>query len=157
MKFTEEFGVKLDSTVKKFLARGIEREGNQSKFARAVGATDYNVSNWLGEGKRKGEFITWDQWVKIREYLIKVGDISPADVLWMPPSVLREIMIKQRDMKIVNNGTNSGVIGIKHETNPCAGEVEAFRSALLQGIIDLEIDDAAKVIILRFVRDFRRK
>lgn len=93
MKFTEEFGVKIDNDVKKYLARGIEQEGNQSKFARAIGVTDYNISNWLGEGKRKGEFITWDQWIKVWKYLTKAGIISPEEGRYMPPSVRLEALI----------------------------------------------------------------
>jgi SOS-response transcriptional repressor LexA len=89
----ENNGIQIDTTVKKILLRGIQREGKQSKFARTVGVTEMNLSRWLGETKRKTEFITWDQWDKIRNYLIKEGDISPDDIRWMPPSVLREGMI----------------------------------------------------------------
>lgn len=39
----------------------------------------------------------------------------------------------------------------------CAGEIEAFRAGLIQGIIDIDVDDAAKVVFLRFVRDYGRK
>ena len=61
------------------------------------------------------------------------------------------------DMSIVNNGSNAQVIRVNQgSSNLCAGEIETFRSGLLQGVIDLEIDDATKVIVLRFVRDFRR-
>lgn len=35
-------------------------------------------------------------------------------------------------------------------------EIESFRSSLLQGVLDLDIDDTSKVAILRFVRDHDR-
>lgn len=70
--------------------------------------------------------------------------------------LLPKAKINVADMNIVNNGTNSGVIGINNESPPHANsdEAEAFRARLLQSIIDLDIDDATKVTFLRFVRDF---
>ncbi len=62
------------------------------------------------------------------------------------------------------NGGNGNIIA--HDVNGnnitlpatvCAGEIENFRSGLLHGFIDLEIDDATKVTILRFVRDFNKR
>lgn len=38
----------------------------------------------------------------------------------------------------------------------CDAEIEKFRADLLHGLIGLEIDDATKVQMLRFIRDFSR-
>lgn len=62
------------------------------------------------------------------------------------------------DMSIVNNGTNSGVIGITQEPSKlCAGEIETFRAALIMELIELEIEMSAKDVVLRAVRNFRRR
>lgn len=56
----ENNGIQIDTEVKNFLLSGIQRDGRQSKFARTIGVTEMNLSRWLGETKRKTEFITWD-------------------------------------------------------------------------------------------------
>ena len=62
------------------------------------------------------------------------------------------------DMSIVNNGTNSGVIGITQEPSKlCAGEIENFRAALIMELIELEIEMSAKDVVLRTIRNFRRR
>jgi transcriptional regulator with XRE-family HTH domain len=57
------------------------------------------------------------------------------------------------------NGNGNIVAGrdAHASATPCAAEVESFRSGLLEGVIDLDIDDAAKVSILRYVRDFNKR
>jgi len=70
--------------------------------------------------------------------------------------LLPKAKINVADMNIVNNGTNSGVIGINNESPPHANsdEAEAFRSDLLRSIIDMDIEDSAKVAILRHVSNY---
>lgn len=93
MKFSENFGIKIDTEVNNFLLRGIQREGRQSKFARAIGVTPVNLSRWLGKTKKgDAEYITWDQWAKVRAYLIKAGEIKADDIRWMPPTALRDAL-----------------------------------------------------------------
>ena len=73
--------------------------------------------------------------------------------------LLPKAKINIADMNIVNNGTNSGVIGINNESSSpaAAADAERMRAGLLQGIIDLDIEDSVKVTFLRFVRDFGKK
>ena len=73
--------------------------------------------------------------------------------------LLPKAKINVADMNIVNNGSNSGVIGINNESSSTAPteEAEKLRSGLMQSIIDLDIDDSAKVAILRLLNNYGKK
>ncbi len=155
MTFSENIGVKIDTEVKNFLLRGVQREGLKSKFARAIGVTAMNLSRWLGETKRNVDYITWDQWDKVRDYLIKNREIDPTDTRWMPPSALRDALASSAASV---SGTGNIVAGRDaHATPLCAEEIESFRSALIMELIELDIEITAKDQVLRLVRNFRRR
>lgn len=72
--------------------------------------------------------------------------------------LLPQASVSVGDLQIINNGTNTGVIGITTTpSSACAGEIEHFRSGLIMELIDLEIETAAKDTVLRTVRNFRRQ
>lgn len=90
MIFSDESGIKITPEIIVMLNRCIQIEAKASILARKIGTTKTNITTWLGKGKRKGEYIVWDQWEKVRAYLIKVDLIDADDPKWMLPSQMRE-------------------------------------------------------------------
>ncbi|MBQ9445058.1 MAG: hypothetical protein IJU61_00600 [Victivallales bacterium] len=91
MKYlAEESGLLIDDDIRLVLKHAVQLEGRQSKLARAIGVTENCISNWLGKTLKDTASITWDQWKKVRAYLIKVELIDGEDPKWMLPSQMRE-------------------------------------------------------------------
>ncbi len=91
MKYlAEESGLLIDDDIRLILNHAVQLEGKQSKLARAIGVTENCISNWLGKTLKDTASITWDQWKKVRAYLIKVELIDAEDPKWMLPSQMRE-------------------------------------------------------------------
>ncbi len=89
----EESGLVIDQALLSLLERAVQLEGRQSKLARAIGVTENCISNWLGNSAKGTLSITWDQWKKVRSYLIKTGLIDGEDPKWMLPSQMRERLL----------------------------------------------------------------
>ena len=56
-----------------------------------------NLSRWLGNANEKTFSITWEQWAKVRDYLLKENLIDPDDPRWMLPSQLRQVALAARE------------------------------------------------------------
>ena len=92
MKFSEEFGIFISDEVKKMLNRAIEIAQNRRQLALQLKIGPTTISNWLGASDRKGEFITWEQWKPLRDYLAAHGEIARGDPRWMLPSEMRNAL-----------------------------------------------------------------
>ena len=90
MIFTDEMGILITDEIIGILKKALQQEGKKSRLARAIGVTESNIGHWLGDTQQKGEYIVWDQWKKVRSYLIKVELIDGEDPKWMLPSQMRE-------------------------------------------------------------------
>ena len=91
MKYlAEESGLIIDRDLLAILKKAVQLEGRQSKLSRAIGVTENCISNWLGNTAKDTTSITWDQWKKVRAYLIKADLIDADDPKWMLPSQMRE-------------------------------------------------------------------
>ncbi len=95
MKFSEELGIKIDSEVMELLKKAIEHAGNRRKLAAAINIGYTTLGNWLGVNEQKGEFITWEQWPAIRNYLVKAMLVDGENPRWMTPSEMRESLSSQ--------------------------------------------------------------
>ena len=94
MKYlSEESGLVIDQALLSLLEKAVQMEGRQSKLARAMGVPEISISTWLKKTQRNTISITWDQWKKVRSYLIKVGLIDGEDARWMLPSQMRERLL----------------------------------------------------------------
>ena len=93
MKFSENQGIEIDATVKELLEVAVKREGSQNKLAQQMGVPAQNVQNWRGLGNRKGEYILWEQWEKIKPYFTSRGLIDGSDPRWMTPKEMRERLL----------------------------------------------------------------
>ncbi len=102
MIFSQETGIPINEEVMNILKKAIEKDGNRLQFAKKAGVGFTSVGNWLGSNDRKGEFIVWDVWKKIRPHLEALGVISRHDIKWMLPSELRE-QIKKQDMILTDD------------------------------------------------------
>ena len=91
MFFSQEIGIAITDEVKEILERAIKIDGNRLQFAKKAGVGFTSVSNWLGSNDRKGEYIVWDAWKKIRPHLEALAVIAEQDIKWMLPSELREL------------------------------------------------------------------
>ena len=93
MIFSEEMGILITDEIIVMLKKALQLEGRKSRLARAIGVTESNIGHWLGDTQQKGVYIIWDQWKKVRSYLIKVGLIDGEDARWMLPSQMRERLL----------------------------------------------------------------
>ena len=89
MNFDTNQGIEITDEVKKLIEAGIKAEGSQGKLAAAMGVPPQNLQNWRGNGNRKGEFILWNQWEKIRHYFVSRRMIDGSDPRWLTPSEMR--------------------------------------------------------------------
>ena len=90
----ETRGIKIDREVLSFLNKACEKAGSIRKLANICGFTPSNISKWNGKvGTQKVDNIEWSCWEPLWQYLTKEEIISPDDIRWMPPSVMREAMI----------------------------------------------------------------
>lgn len=85
-----ELGIPIDDSVLALLNRAVQLEGRQSKLARALNVPEATLSIWRKNTQAETTSITWDQWKKVRAYLIKVNLIDADDPKWMLPSQMRE-------------------------------------------------------------------
>jgi len=92
MKFNKEFGIAINEGIKKALERAIEREGSRFQLAKTIKINNQTIYNWQGQGARQGEFITWEQWKPLRDYLAGHGEIARGDPRWMLPSEMRDAL-----------------------------------------------------------------
>lgn len=91
---SEVRGIKITKEIKVFLEKAVEKAGSMRKLADACDIYAASISRWTGNSQTKSiDCIDWPSWEKVWQYLTKEEIISPDDVRWMPPSVLREAMI----------------------------------------------------------------
>jgi SOS-response transcriptional repressor LexA len=93
-KISENRGIKIDKEVLLIINKAAEKAGSFRKLAIACNLSPMSISRWCGGVTGKSiDCIDWPSWEKVWMYLTKEEIISPEDVRWMPPSVLREAMI----------------------------------------------------------------
>ena len=92
MKFTEDFGIPINQEVEELLQKAISHAGNRRQLALQLKIGTTTISNWLGASDRKGQYITWDQWKPLRNYLAAHRALDAADPRWMLPSELRDAL-----------------------------------------------------------------
>ena len=129
-----------------------QKEGKKSCLSRSIGVTESNIGHWLGDTQQKGTYILWDQWKKVRSYLIKAELIDAEDPRWMLPSQMRERLMAIRDssdvtarQSAVNNGTNNGSMTVNNQT---PGGSEPMKSALRSAVLKSDMCSDCKVKIL---------
>jgi len=88
-----ELGITIDDSVLALLNRAVQLEGRQSKLARVLNVPEATLSIWRKNTQAETTSITWDQWKKVRAYLIKVDLIDADDPKWMLPSQMRERLV----------------------------------------------------------------
>ncbi len=104
MKFSEELGIRIDGEVMELLKKAVEFAGNRRKLAAAVKIGYTTLGNWLGVNEQKGEFITWEQWQPLKNYMVTARLIDGSDPRWMIPSEMRERLIRlAKDMPVSND------------------------------------------------------
>jgi len=88
---SEVRGIKITKEIKVFFEKAIEKAGSMRKLADACDIYAASISRWTGNSQTKSiDCIDWPNWEKVWLYLTKEEIISPDDIRWMPPSVLRE-------------------------------------------------------------------
>lgn len=149
---SEHDGVFITDDLVSRLNRAVQLEGRQSKLARIMNVPENNLSNWLGKTKKTSSMISWEQWAKVRSYLIKAELIDAEDPRWMLPSQMRERLMAIRDssdvtarQSAVNNGTNNGSMTVNNQTT--AGS-EPLKSALRSAILKSGMCADCKVKVL---------
>ena len=149
---SEHDGVFITDDLVSRLNRAVQLEGRQSKLARIMNVPENNLSNWLGKTKKTSSMISWEQWAKVRSYLIKAELIDAEDPRWMLPSQMRERLMAIRDssdvtarQSAVNNGTNNGSMTVNNQT---AGGSEPLKAALRSAILKSDMCSDCKVKIL---------
>ncbi len=152
MIFTDEMGILITPEIIGFLKAALQKEGKKSCLSRSIGVTESNIGHWLGDTQQKGTYILWDQWKKVRSYLIKAELIDAEDPRWMLPSQMRERLMAIRDssdvtarQSAVNNGTNNGSMTVNNQT---PGGSEPLKSALRSAILKSDMCSDCKVKIL---------
>lgn len=152
MIFTDEMGILITPEIIGFLKAALQKEGKKSCLSRSIGVTESNIGHWLGDTQQKGTYILWDQWKKVRSYLIKAELIDAEDPRWMLPSQMRERLMAIRDssdvtarQSAVNNGTNNGSMTVNNQTT--AGS-EPLKSALRSAVLKSDMCSDCKVKIL---------
>lgn len=90
MRFSGEFGIRIDKSVTDLLNKAIAQAENKRQLCLSMGISYTTLGNWLGAYDRKGEYITWEQLAQIKKYLVANGLIDGSDPKWMTPSEMRE-------------------------------------------------------------------
>ena len=140
MIFTDEMGILITPEIINFLKVALQREGKKSCLARSIGVTESNIGHWLGDTQQKGTYILWDQWKKVRAYLIKAELIDAEDPRWMLPSQMRERLMAIRGdsdvtarQSAVNTGTLNGSMTVNNQGRADAAELKSsIRMALIK-------------------------
>ena len=136
----EESGIIVDESLRTIILHAVQLEGKQSKLSRAIGVTENCISNWLGNTMKGTASITWDQWKKVRSYLIKTELIDAEDPRWMLPSQMRERLMAIRDssdvtarQSAVNTGTVNGSMTVNNQGRADAADLKSsIRKALIK-------------------------
>ncbi|MDY0176188.1 MAG: helix-turn-helix transcriptional regulator [Lentisphaeria bacterium] len=123
----------------------------QHEYAR--GATDQEIADRLG--------CSGQQINRLRNGKRSFAKMRLETVLKLFPKLsiaLDGIPIHGAAVTAITNGNGNIVAGRDAHAyaGRCTDEIEAFRSGLMQGLIDIELDDSAKVQMLRFIRDFSK-
>ena len=137
---SEHDGVFITDDLVSRLNRAVQLEGRQSKFARIMNVPENNLSNWLGKTKKTSSMISWEQWAKVRSYLIKAELIDAEDPRWMLPSQMRERLMAIRDssdvtarQSAVNTGTVNGSMTVNNQGRADAADLKSsIRKALIK-------------------------
>ena len=153
MIFTDEMGILITPEIINFLKAALQREGKKSCLSRSIGVTESNIGHWLGDTQQKGTYILWDQWKKVRAYLIKAELIDAEDPRWMLPSQMRERLMALRDnsdvtasQSAVNAGINNGSMTVHNGSSSSESLKSAIRSAILSS--DMCSDCKVKILTL---------
>lgn len=140
MIFTDEMGILITPEIIGFLKAALQKEGKKSCLSRSIGVTESNIGHWLGDTQQKGTYILWDQWKKVRSYLIKAELIDAEDPRWMLPSQMRERLMSIRDngdvtarQSAVNTGTVNGSMTVNNQGRADAADLKSsIRKALIK-------------------------
>ena len=100
MRFSQNQGIEINNEVRNLLEKAIEREKSQNRLAIKMSIPAQNVQNWRGTGKRVGEYILWDQWERVRQYLVANGDIAAEDPRWMTPAEMRKRLLANTGLSL---------------------------------------------------------
>ncbi len=96
MKFSDELGLAVTSELRSLLEEGARKAGGVGAFCAACHTPANSYHFWMGMGKRKAEFVTWDTWERVRTALAQLRLLDPADPRWMLPSELRAEVLRLR-------------------------------------------------------------
>ena len=96
MKFSDELGLAVTSELRALLEAGARQAGGVGAFCAACQTPANSYHFWMGGGKRKAEYVTWDTWARVRNVLAQLRLLDPADPRWMLPSELRAEVLRLR-------------------------------------------------------------
>ncbi len=94
MKFSAELGIQIDDEIKKTLEKAVSKAGNRRKLSLLLKISYTTLGNWLGKNKQQGEYITWEQWPSIRDYLVANKLLNGSDPRWFTPSEMRTRLLE---------------------------------------------------------------
>lgn len=88
MKFSREHGVEIDDAMHQVLTQAASIAGSRLQLSKQLGIGFSTLNNWYGNNYRKGEYITWEQWKPLREFLEAHGLLDADEPRWLLPSEL---------------------------------------------------------------------
>lgn len=107
MKFSREHGVEIDDAMHQVLTQAASIAGSRLQLSKQLGIGFSTLNNWYGNNYRKGEYITWEQWKPLREFLEAHGLLDADEPRWLLPSeLLSELERLRRERG--GNATASG-------------------------------------------------
>ncbi|MGN0878729.1 MAG: hypothetical protein ACI4WT_04670 [Oligosphaeraceae bacterium] len=109
MKFSREHGVEIDEAIRQTLTEAAEIAGSRLQLSKQLGIGFSTLNNWYGNNYRKGEYITWEQWKPLREFLGAHGLLDADEPRWLLPSeLLSELERLRRERGGTANATATG-------------------------------------------------
>lgn len=140
---SEHDGVFITDDLLSRLNHAVQLEGRQSKLARIMNVPENNLSNWLGKTKKTSSMISWEQWAKVRAYLVKAELIDAEDPRWMLPSQMRERLMAIRgdsDVTARQSAVNTGTVNGSMTVNNNQGRADAaeLKSSIRMALIKAE-------------------
>lgn len=103
MKFSKDFGIAITEDIKKIIQIASEKAGNAFALSKITNIPQPTISMWMGKGQRKGEFIVWDSWKPLRDYLVSAQIIEENDPQWMLPSEMRQKLEENKRLELADD------------------------------------------------------